>query len=142
MSGLHAKHIVVPVDFSDISFEAVDRALEIVDDAGTVDIIHVLSILPAMDVGNLYGGVPDEGRIESVKNSLRERLSDTKYAATTIHVAIGDPGHEIAEFAKKSSANLIVLPSHGYGFVKHIVLGSVAERVIRFAHCPVLVLRA
>tara|TARA_R110002049_G_scaffold50370_3_gene143127 strand:- start:169783 stop:170214 length:432 start_codon:yes stop_codon:yes gene_type:complete len=141
MSGIEAKRIVVPVDFSDLSYEAVDKALEIVDKDGAVEIIHVLSILPAMEVGNLYGTITDESRIECAKNSIRKKLSDAKYAATTIHVVVGDSGHEITNFAEKCDADLIIMPSHGYGFVKHVLLGSVAERVVRFAHCPVLVLR-
>ena len=44
-------------------------------------------------------------------------------------------------FAKSEGADLIVIPSHGYGFFKHLLLGSVAERVVRLAHCPVLVLK-
>ncbi|TWU22267.1 Universal stress protein G [Novipirellula galeiformis] len=141
MSGLIAKRIVVPVDFSKMSLDAVDQALEIVENEGSIDVIHVLSTLPAMEYGNLYGTVTDETRIEHVKKNLRERLSDAKHAATTIHVSIGDAGREITSFAEREHADLIVIPSHGYGFVKHILLGSVAERVVRLAHCPVLVLR-
>ncbi|EMI18450.1 UspA domain-containing protein [Rhodopirellula maiorica SM1] len=142
MSGLNAKRIVVPVDFSDLSIDAVDTALNIVGETGSVDVIHVLPNLPAMEYGNLYGTVTDESRIKHVKLKLRERLSEAKHAATTIHVAIGDAGREIVAFAENEDADLIVMPSHGYGFVKHILLGSVAERVVRLAHCPVLVLRS
>ena len=45
------------------------------------------------------------------------------------------------DYAKKEHADLIVISSHGYGFLKHLLLGSVAERIVRLAHCPVLVLR-
>ena len=119
-----------------------DKGLDIVAPDGAVDVIHVLPILPAMEYGNLYGTVTDQSRIETVKKSLRDRLSSSKYAAISIHAALGDPGREIAEFAQRAKADLIVLPSHGYGFVKHALLGSVAERVVRLAHCPVLVLRS
>ena len=54
---------------------------------------------------------------------------------------LGDPGHQIAEFAKEAGAGLIVMPSHGRTGLTHLLIGSVAERVVRFAHCPVLVLR-
>ncbi|WP_442509390.1 universal stress protein [Novipirellula sp. SH528] len=141
MSGLQAKRIVVPVDFSDMSFDAVDKALQIVDPSGAVHLIHVLPNLPAMEYGNLYGTVTDKSRIEQVTKHLREKLSDAKYAATTIHVFIGDAGRQITQFAESEKADMIVIPSHGYGFLKHILLGSVAERVVRLAHCPVLVLR-
>lgn len=141
MSGLTAKRILVPVDFSDMSVEAIDTALKIVDDDGSVDVLHVLEILPAMDYGNLYGTVTDESRIEYTKKSLQKKLSEPRYVTTSLHVCIGDPGHQIADFAQRSHADLIVLPSHGYGMIKHMLVGSVAERVVRLAHCPVLVLR-
>jgi nucleotide-binding universal stress UspA family protein len=55
--------------------------------------------------------------------------------------ALINPGTEIAEYADEIGADLIVIPSHGYHGVKRLLLGSVAERVIRAAHCSVLVLR-
>ena len=59
----------------------------------------------------------------------------------TLAVLFGNPGLEIADYAKNIQADLIVIPSHGYHGVKRFVLGSVAERVIRHAECSVLVLR-
>ena len=53
----------------------------------------------------------------------------------------GDPGLMIADYAADVQADLIVMPSHGYHGVKRLLLGSVAERVLRHANCPVLVLR-
>lgn len=142
MSGLHANKIVVPIDFSDLSFQALDRAVDIVGDQGTIDAIYVMLPLSAMEPGNLYGTITDSSRSESAIKSICERLSEDRYAAVTPHAVLGDPGREIAAFAQRQEADLIVIPSHGYGFVKHLMLGSVAERVVRLAHCPVLVLRA
>ncbi len=53
----------------------------------------------------------------------------------------GDPGLVITDYATEIGAGLIVIPSHGYHGLKRLVLGSVAERVIRHADCSVLVLR-
>ena len=53
----------------------------------------------------------------------------------------GDPGLMIADYAHEVHADLIVPPSHGYHGVKRLLLGSVAERVLRHANCPILVLR-
>ena len=58
-----------------------------------------------------------------------------------IDVEIGDPGHRIADVAAKLGADLIVMPSHGRTGIERMLIGSVAERVLRLAHCPVLVLR-
>lgn len=141
MPGLHPKRTVVPIDFSEISFEAVDRALEIAGE-GELHVVHVLLELTTMEPGNLYGTLTDESRIESVIENLKKRLGDPKYANVQIHAKVGDAGREIVALAEAEDADLIVMPSHGYGFFKHMLLGSVAERVVRLAHCPVLVLRS
>ena len=54
---------------------------------------------------------------------------------------IGDPGSEITKLAKEVGAHLIIMPSHGRTGISRLLLGSVAERVLRLSHCPVLVLR-
>ena len=59
----------------------------------------------------------------------------------TFDVTIGQPGHEICEYADETNADMIVISSHGYHGMKRFLLGSVAEVVIRHAHVPVLVLR-
>lgn len=141
MPGLNPKRTVVPIDFSDRSYAALDRAIGIADDTGEVHVIHVLSELSTMEPGNLYGTVSDEDRIKSAEAFLRQELSDAKYANVHVHAVVGDAGREIAAFAERESVDLVVIPSHGYGFFKHLLLGSVAERVVRLAHCPVLVLR-
>ena len=74
--------------------------------------------------------------------SLRERLDDDKYKSVQIDIVFGDAGHEIANLAERRGAELIVLPSHGRTGIKRLLIGSVAERVVRLAHCPVLVLRS
>jgi nucleotide-binding universal stress UspA family protein len=142
MAGLIPKRTVVPVDFSDLSFAALDRAIEIAGTSGEVHVIHVLTELSTMEPGNLYGSVTDEERIESTEAFMKTKLAGEKYAHLSLHAVVGDAGREIAAFAEREGADLIVIPSHGYGFFKHLLLGSVAERVIRLAHCPVLVLRS
>lgn len=142
MSGLQSKKTVVPFDFSELSLAAVDRAVEITEANGQVEVVHVLAQLSAMEPGLMYGMPPDEKRIADVVNKLKQQFSGHKYANLTMHCLVGDTGLAITEFAEREGADLIVIPSHGYGFVKHILLGSVAERVVRLAHCPVLVLRS
>ena len=61
--------------------------------------------------------------------------------AATVTVLAGDAGLETADYAKKVGADLIVVPSHGFHGMKRLLLGSTAERIIRHAHCSVLVLR-
>jgi nucleotide-binding universal stress UspA family protein len=56
-------------------------------------------------------------------------------------VRFGDPGREIAAHAEELHAELIVMPSHGRTGLSRLFIGSVAERVVRLAHCPVLILK-
>ncbi len=141
MAGLSPARTVVPLDFSDLSYAALDRAIEIAGQGGEVHVIHVLTELSTMEPGNLYGTVTDAERISSTEEFLKKKLVGEKYKGVHVHAVVGDAGREIAAFAEREGADLIVIPSHGYGLFKHMLLGSVAERVVRLAHCPVLVLR-
>ena len=85
--------------------------------------------------------IPGQPREEGMRNLLHKRLSAPKYADVRIELIIGNPPHGIADFAEQIDADLIVMPSHGRTGLKRLLIGSVAERVVRLAHCPVLVLR-
>ena len=74
------------------------------------------------------------------RQALEERLAERKLSNLPIEIGIGEPGRTIAQFAEDIKAELIVLPSHSQTGIKRLLIGSVAERVIRYAHCPVLVL--
>ncbi len=141
MPGLNAEKVVVPLDHSEIAWKALDRAIEIAGEEGKVHVVHVLPPLMAMEPGVVYGTITDESRVTSSEQYLREELARHNHSGVTLKVFIGDAGREITDYAKRESADLIVIPSHGRGFVKHLLLGSVAERVVRLASCPVLVLR-
>lgn len=141
MGWLPKNRIVVPVDFSDESLAAVDTALLMVGSADKVHIVHVLREVSPMEPGEVWDTVTTESRMEFATQSLRERLSDPKYENLTYEVLLGDPGHEIAKYAEEREADLIVLPSHGRTGLSHLLIGSVAERIVRLAHCAVLVLR-
>jgi nucleotide-binding universal stress UspA family protein len=85
--------------------------------------------------------ISDEDRKKSLEHAFHERYSDPKYRDVRFEVLFGDPGHEIAQFAKDRGAGMIVMSSHGRTGLAHLLIGSVAERVVRLAQCPVLVLR-
>ena len=70
-----------------------------------------------------------------------QRTHEVQFWPDNCHVLSGRPYQEICKLAAEIDADLIVLPTHGYTGLKHVVLGSTAERVVRFAPCPVLVLR-
>ena len=141
MPWLPKKNIVVPIDFSDDSLSAVHTALELVENATAVHVIHVLPLLTVADPGVVWEPVDDESRRSHAEDALRQRLSDNPYRGVKVEIAIGDPGHEIADYAQAQHAELIIMPSHGRTGIRRLLIGSVAERVVRLSHCPVLVLK-
>lgn len=142
MPWLPKQKVVVPVDFSDESIAALDTALSLVPGAAHLHVIYVLPTVELMgDAEVLLNTLDEDVRRRHAEQALRERLGDGPFAGLNFVVAFGDPGHEIAEYAQRIGADLIVLPSHGRRGLTRLLIGSVAERVVRLSHCPVLVLR-
>jgi nucleotide-binding universal stress UspA family protein len=141
MAWLPKNSIVVPVDFSDESVAAIETALELVENPSRIHVIHVLPVLAPTEPGVIWDTIDDASRIEHAEEALQKRLSDERFAGIDIAVAIGNPGEEVSNFAESKRAELIVMPSHGRTGIQRLLIGSVAERVVRLAHCPVLVLR-
>ena len=101
MSWLPKESVVVPVDFSDESFAAVDVALEMVAGPEHLHVIHVLAELVATEPGVIWEVIDEESRREHAREALAGRLADARYAGIDIRVDFGDPGHRIAEFAAR-----------------------------------------
>ena len=139
--ALHASTVVVPIDFSSASASAIKTALEIVENPSQLYLIHVMLPLETMSPGVLLGDVTDVSRTEKVTTALKNLAEIHKAEDAHLAVTIGTPGLEIADYAKREKADLIIIPSHGYHGLKRLFLGSVAERVLRHAPCRVLVLR-
>ncbi|MEO2019981.1 MAG: universal stress protein [Fuerstiella sp.] len=134
--------IVVPVDFSGMSVTAISSALELAHDRNQIHVLHVVPVLDqiAPDIERL--AIPtDADRQNSVREHFAEFLTQHGFPGLRQVVRDGQPGSQIAEYAKEISAGLILISSHGYGGVKRLLLGSVAETVVRWAECPVLVIR-
>jgi universal stress protein A len=83
---------------------------------------------------NIEEGVTEE--LELLLNDSRRDLSDI-----TAYSRSGAPAEEIVHFADEESVDLIVMGTHGWTGVKHMILGSTAENVVRTANCPVLTVR-
>ena len=142
MSWFDGRKIVVPIDFSREADGAIDAALEIAPPGADITVVHVAPDLNVLEPGIVWSEVNDDTRRQNLIASFHERFADPKYKNLKFEILFGDPGHQIAEFAKNVGAGLIVMPSHGRTGLTHLLIGSVAERVVRFAHCPVLVLRS
>ncbi|MCE9553990.1 MAG: universal stress protein [Planctomycetes bacterium] len=140
MSWFVKKTVVSPVDFSAESIAVVDVALDAVPEATGLHILHVLPVQIPTDPAN-WDPHHEQARKEAAEQSLRERFSAARYRGAQIVVMFGDPGQEITDYALRNHADMIVLPSHGRTGLKRFLIGSVAERVCRLAHCPVLVIR-
>jgi nucleotide-binding universal stress UspA family protein len=141
MTWLANKKVVVPIDFSDPSIAAVQSAAEMVEGVDQLRLIHVLPELSAAEPGVIWQGVTDESRHAAAIKALHKQLNDPKFADVDFTIAFGDAGHKIVDFARDIGAGLIVMSSHGRTGMTRLLLGSVAERVTRLAHCPVMVLK-
>ena len=141
MPPLKCRTVVVPVDFSDETERAIRAGLARVEDPSGLHVVHVIFPLDVRTHGVLPEEASDRSREEASKAHLDELLQ--RIGAPTAHSAIlvGEAGLAAADYAQNVDADLIVLPSHGYHGVKRLLLGSTAERIIRHAHCSVLVLR-
>ncbi len=133
------KKVIVPIDFGDLTAMAIDAGVHAADSFDSVTILNVAPDLTVIEPGVAWGDVSDESRRDELVKIFRERFP--QYSAAHFEVIFGDAGHQIARYAEQHAATLIVIPSHGRTGLSHLLIGSVAERVVRFAHCPVLVLR-
>jgi nucleotide-binding universal stress UspA family protein len=140
MPGLGYRTVVVPTDFSDFSLAAVDTALQIVPDKAHLHVFHAQQNVASYEAAIDWGNMVDDACAKAEK-SLHEMLPGEKFKGVQVAVRAGDPGHEIAKYAQEVNADLIVMPSHGRRGFSHLLIGSVTERVVRLAHCPVLVLK-
>jgi nucleotide-binding universal stress UspA family protein len=138
--------ILVPVDFSSHSRRALDEAvgLALVFHA-EIHLLHCYSIHPG--VISPYGVVVPETYDYEVRMAAIQRLvewRDTVRAQNVTaheHITAHSPSTEIAAMAEKLGADLIVMGTRGLTGFKHVLMGSVTERAIRIAPCPVLTVK-
>ena len=141
MSWLPKKTVVVPVDFSTSSADALKTALQFVAQPQNLHVIHVAPPPVAFtDPGGWAAGNADS-QLKAAGEELSRFLCERGAADVTQVIREGDPGLLIADYADECHADLIVMPSHGYHGVQRLLLGSVAERVLRHAKCPIILLR-
>jgi nucleotide-binding universal stress UspA family protein len=142
------KKILLATDFSDASAAAAAYARVLADAfSGSIHVLHVLEDLAAHAWTTEVYVAALPGVHEEMERQARERLEAVfspeeraRYRVTTV-LRTGSPFVEIVRYAREESMDLIVLGTHGRGPIAHMLLGSVAERVVRKAHCPVLTVR-
>lgn len=136
--------ILVPYDFSEHSHSAVEKAMELVTDPSQIHILHVLPPFLALPPHGFLideKDIDDHVRIDYAQKLLAGDFQDPLYSGMNREVLVGDPGTVCADRAASLNADLIVIPSHGRSGVSRLLLGSVTERIVRLATCPVLVLK-
>jgi len=138
--------ILVPVDFSDHSKEALDTAIQIAHLFGST--IHLLHCYHIQTAGIApYGIVLPSGYCSDIRDAAEKRLNDWHKMVSTEGIqsesilSVNSPSIAINLAVEEVEADLIVMGTRGLSGLKHAVLGSVAERVVRLAPCPVLTVK-
>jgi universal stress protein A len=145
---IQMKRILLPTDFSDYSQNAVAYATEFANTFGAeLHLLHVLQDLVAM--------VPEPGLAFPPPGDYMQELQESAEAAlakipdpppseggnVVRVVRQGPPFVEIVRYAKENDIDLVIMGTHGRSGLAHVLLGSVAEKVVRKAPCPVLTVR-
>jgi nucleotide-binding universal stress UspA family protein len=141
--------ILVPTDFSEPSEIAVNYAKALAENFDAA--LHILHVIEEREL--VYGKLSSSSFsslnsiIEEIEKNVRERLDNVltqsereQYRAELV-LLTGTPFVEIIRYARARSIDLIVLGTHGRGPIAHMLMGSVAEKVVRKAPCPVLTVR-
>jgi nucleotide-binding universal stress UspA family protein len=140
------RKILVPIDFSDHSSAALDLAIDLARTYGAT--LHLLHCYP-IDPGAIspYGIVIPEGFDRDVREAAGNQLARWADKAAAANVAVEQhlssmfPAEVIARTAEEIGADLIVMGTRGLSGLKHVLLGSIAERVLRLAPCPVMTVK-
>ncbi len=142
------KRICCPIDFSDASHAAMEVAADLARRCGaSLVLLHAYPI-PGYTFPD--GSVVASPRMmQELADQAQKHLEEWRVEAEQLvgaprvraEKAVGEPAAEIVSFARSAGVDLLVLGTHGRTGLQHALLGSIAERVVRKAHCPVLSVR-
>lgn len=138
---MKAERILFATDFSHCGDEAMAIATSLARDTGaTIHIVHVEEPPMAYGNGHMYYGKP--GPTQAELSELLHKVVPTDPAVPNEHhLIMGDPATALVEFAEKNNVDAIVLGTHGRSGIFRLLMGSVAEHVVRHAKCPVVTVR-
>ncbi len=137
--------ILVPTDFSEQSAEVIRRACVLASQFGAkVHLLHVITASTNFEADMISSFQLEElhrAQLTSATNRLAEQAASIDLPVVThLEDAVADPAQAICEFAKNLNTDLIVIGRHSReGVLEHMLLGSTAERIIRYAPCSVFV---
>ncbi len=144
---LQFSRILVPIDFSACSLLALDYAVALARQLESrLILLHVVE--PAVHQETYFGGAAPGGEtnqplVEAGKKrllALAEARTSGSLPVETL-VRIGHPHSEIPDTARAMGVDILVVGTHGFTGLQHLLMGSIAERVVRHAPCPVLTVR-
>ena len=143
--GIQLKKILAPLDFSACSSVGVEFAVRFAShwDAQLV-LFHAVPIHAFVPYGD-YGGreLPDiTGYAQDVaKQEMEQLISRLRTRGIKVEAAVelGSAAQEVCDYAREHDVDLIITSTHGSTGLKHVLIGSIAEHIVRYAHCPVLV---
>lgn len=133
--------ILVPLDFSEFGKEALHIAQSWAENFKAS--LHLLHVIDLRDVYSLH---PQNMETSiALENTLREKATQElkNYSKTLsvpheIEIRLGSPLEEITDCIQENKIDLVLIPTHGRSGLKHVLLGSTAEKVVRHSPCPVL----
>lgn len=139
------KQIVVPIDLEKNTQKLIDFAIYMANKFDSeISLFHGVEFVAMgeMALGNFSYDDYSSARVNFAKKKLEEIVQDTtgKCKKCSSKVVVGDVVDEIVDYAKSRKADMIIIGTHGKRGLEKILLGSVADRVLKTAHCPVLVM--
>ena len=138
---MSAAKILVPTDFSTTGRTALEMATSLARDRGaTLLIMHVEEPPMAYGGGEFYYGTEEPNR-EELRRMLDEVLPSDASVACEHHLLVGPLAETIVELAENENVEMIVMATHGRTGLTRLLMGSVAEQVVRKAKCPVLIVK-
>lgn len=143
-----ANNILVPIDFSNHSRKSLSYASEIAQSYNAkLQVFHIIeeTIHPAFSISgksSVFDLIP--GIQEDSQNRAEKLVKDVVSNKVDFEITVkgGRATSDIVKFAKENSTDLIVIATHGLTGLEHMLLGSVTEKVVRMAHCPVFTVKA
>lgn len=136
-----SQHFLIPLDFSECANQALEYAMTLAKKLqARLTLAHVVYLPKMVEVDIApYQEQLKAGAMQAMDTNLK-RVQDAglEVDIVTVH---GVPFREIVELAKDRDVDLIIMGTHGHTGLQHVFLGSVAEKVVRLAPCPVLVVR-
>ena len=140
------KKILCPVDFSKFTQEVINYAVDLAKKYGAE--LHVMHVVPNMTYFTPYESFLTPENLIAIEKNIQDEVEDNfekllkdQDIPTKKVIKTGVPFVEIIAYAKSESVDLIVMGTHGHSGIEHILIGNVAEKVVRKSPCPVMTIR-